>query len=182
MGVPSSEVGYTSAMPRREDHEVRKGHVGHWTNKKKKINCKKDKTRNYDSRKGLYERNTLRKYRRSLDSENCHYPKHGSIFRTSSRNENHKNVTRAFKPVRTFFSPWLWRRNLLSIITSGVLSNVYTITNTFTFSTSFFLSQTKQSHFSFHNNSSPWFVDKCRVSKTFAEQHFAIESRRKALY
>jgi len=36
MGVPTSEVGYTSAMPRREDHEVRKGHVGHWTKKKKK--------------------------------------------------------------------------------------------------------------------------------------------------
>jgi len=34
MGVPTSEVGYTSAMPRREDHEVRKGHVGHWTKKK----------------------------------------------------------------------------------------------------------------------------------------------------
>jgi len=28
MGVPTSEVGYTSAMPRREDHEVRQGHVG----------------------------------------------------------------------------------------------------------------------------------------------------------
>ena len=28
MGVPTSEVGYTSAIPRREDHEVRKGHVG----------------------------------------------------------------------------------------------------------------------------------------------------------
>ena len=27
MGVPTSEVGYTSAMPRREDHEVHKGHV-----------------------------------------------------------------------------------------------------------------------------------------------------------
>jgi len=24
MGVPASEVGYTSAMPRREDHEVHK--------------------------------------------------------------------------------------------------------------------------------------------------------------
>jgi len=34
MGVPNSEVGYTSAMPRREDHEVRKGHVGHWIKKK----------------------------------------------------------------------------------------------------------------------------------------------------
>jgi len=33
MGVPASEVGYTSAMPRREDHEVRKGHVGHWIKK-----------------------------------------------------------------------------------------------------------------------------------------------------
>jgi len=34
MGVPTSEVGYTSAMPRREDHEVRKGHVRHWIKKK----------------------------------------------------------------------------------------------------------------------------------------------------
>ena len=34
MGVPTSEVGYTSAMPRREDHEVRKVHVGHWIKKK----------------------------------------------------------------------------------------------------------------------------------------------------
>ena len=34
MGVPTSEVGYTSTMPRREDHEVRKGHVWHWIKKK----------------------------------------------------------------------------------------------------------------------------------------------------
>jgi hypothetical protein len=27
MGVPSSEVGYTSATTGRGDHEVRKGHV-----------------------------------------------------------------------------------------------------------------------------------------------------------
>ena len=27
MGVPTSEVGYTPTMPRREDHEVHKGHV-----------------------------------------------------------------------------------------------------------------------------------------------------------
>jgi len=27
MGVPTSEVGYTPAMPRREDHEVHKGYV-----------------------------------------------------------------------------------------------------------------------------------------------------------
>ena len=27
MGVPTSEVGYTSATSRREDHEVHKGHV-----------------------------------------------------------------------------------------------------------------------------------------------------------
>jgi hypothetical protein len=27
MGVPTSEVGYAFAMPRREDHEVHKGHV-----------------------------------------------------------------------------------------------------------------------------------------------------------
>jgi len=35
MGVPTSEVGYTSAMPRREDHEVHKDMWwGHWGKKK----------------------------------------------------------------------------------------------------------------------------------------------------
>ena len=40
MGIPPSEVGYTSAMPRREDHEVRKGYVGggHWEKKKQWLN------------------------------------------------------------------------------------------------------------------------------------------------
>ena len=32
MGVPTSEVGYTAAMPRREDHEVHKVMWWHWTN------------------------------------------------------------------------------------------------------------------------------------------------------
>jgi len=35
MGVPNSEVGYTPAMPRREDHEVHKGHVAAALDKKK---------------------------------------------------------------------------------------------------------------------------------------------------
>jgi len=30
MGVPTSEVGYTSAMPRREYHEVHKDMWGQW--------------------------------------------------------------------------------------------------------------------------------------------------------
>jgi len=34
MGVPTSEVGYTPAMPRREDHEVHKDMWGHWIKKK----------------------------------------------------------------------------------------------------------------------------------------------------
>jgi len=34
MGVPTSEVGYTSAMPRREDHEVHKDMWGHREKKK----------------------------------------------------------------------------------------------------------------------------------------------------
>ena len=34
MGVPTSEVGYTTAMPRREDREVHKGMWWHWTKKK----------------------------------------------------------------------------------------------------------------------------------------------------
>jgi hypothetical protein len=33
MGVPASEVGYTLAMPRREDHEVHKDMWWHWTKK-----------------------------------------------------------------------------------------------------------------------------------------------------
>jgi hypothetical protein len=41
MGVPTSEVGYTAAMPRREDHEVHKdmwwGHWGKKTNKQTNI-------------------------------------------------------------------------------------------------------------------------------------------------
>ena len=36
MGVPTSEVGYTPAMPRREDHEVHKGHVVALDQKKRK--------------------------------------------------------------------------------------------------------------------------------------------------
>ena len=30
MGVPNSDIGYTSAMRRREDHEVHKDMWGHW--------------------------------------------------------------------------------------------------------------------------------------------------------
>jgi len=33
MGVPNSEVGYTAAMPRREDHEVHVDKWWHWTKK-----------------------------------------------------------------------------------------------------------------------------------------------------
>jgi hypothetical protein len=33
MGVPTSEVGYTTAMPRREDHEVHKDMWWHWIKK-----------------------------------------------------------------------------------------------------------------------------------------------------
>jgi len=37
MGVPTSKVGYTSAMSRREDHEVHKDMWGHWGEGKKNI-------------------------------------------------------------------------------------------------------------------------------------------------
>jgi len=33
MGFPTSEVGYTAAMPRREDHVVHKDVWWHWTKK-----------------------------------------------------------------------------------------------------------------------------------------------------
>jgi len=52
MGVPTSEVGYTSAMPRREDHELHKDMCGHWGEKILYFMGKKDNisTKN----KGLY--------------------------------------------------------------------------------------------------------------------------------
>ena len=37
MGVPTSEVGYSPTMPRREDHEVYKGHVVALGEKKKPL-------------------------------------------------------------------------------------------------------------------------------------------------
>jgi len=36
MGVPTSEVSYTPAMPRREDHEVHKDMWWYWEGKKRK--------------------------------------------------------------------------------------------------------------------------------------------------
>ena len=39
MGFPTSEVGYTPATPRREDHEVHKGHVVALEKKKKNFHC-----------------------------------------------------------------------------------------------------------------------------------------------
>jgi len=43
MGVPNSEVGYTSAMPRREDHEVHKRHVVAMDQKKTLIRFRGEK-------------------------------------------------------------------------------------------------------------------------------------------
>jgi len=39
MGVPNSEVGYTPAMPRWEDHEVHKDMWWHWTTKQNVCVC-----------------------------------------------------------------------------------------------------------------------------------------------
>ena len=44
MGVPTLEVGYTAAMPRREDHEVHKYMWWHWGKRK----IKKFKRIGYD--------------------------------------------------------------------------------------------------------------------------------------
>jgi len=37
MGVPTSEVGYTPAMPRKEDHEVHKDMWWHWKKERKTL-------------------------------------------------------------------------------------------------------------------------------------------------
>jgi len=42
MGVPTAEVGYTPAMPRREDHEVHKDMWWHWTQKHSRLNTVRD--------------------------------------------------------------------------------------------------------------------------------------------
>jgi len=39
MGVPTSEVVYTPAMPRKEDHEVHKDMWWHWAKKKRTFKC-----------------------------------------------------------------------------------------------------------------------------------------------
>ena len=40
MGVPTSEVAYTPAMSRREDHEVHKGHLVALEERKKYIHVR----------------------------------------------------------------------------------------------------------------------------------------------
>jgi len=47
MGVPNSEVGYTPAMPRREDHEVHMDMWWHWGGGEKKM---KKNTQNFNSK------------------------------------------------------------------------------------------------------------------------------------
>jgi hypothetical protein len=42
MGVPTSEVGYITAMPRREDHEVHNDMWWHWIKKNIYIYIKAD--------------------------------------------------------------------------------------------------------------------------------------------
>jgi hypothetical protein len=42
MGVPTSEVGYTTAVPRRENHEVHKDKWWHWGKKCKRTPYSKD--------------------------------------------------------------------------------------------------------------------------------------------
>jgi len=45
MGVPTSEVGYTPVMPRREDHEVQKDMWWHWEKKRRKKTSGRDRLR-----------------------------------------------------------------------------------------------------------------------------------------
>ena len=45
MGVPTSEVGYTPATPRREDHEVQKGHVVALDREKENLSFRTDPAR-----------------------------------------------------------------------------------------------------------------------------------------
>ena len=45
MGVPTSEVGYSAAMSRREDHEVHKDMWWYWTHTHKNIHASVDPTR-----------------------------------------------------------------------------------------------------------------------------------------
>ena len=53
MGVPTSEVGYTPAMPRREDHEVHKGQVVLLEEKKTCNNAQQTFSINFNVFRGL---------------------------------------------------------------------------------------------------------------------------------
>jgi len=66
MGVPTSEVGYTPAMPRREDHEVHKGHVVALEKKKRYLYCSPNIIRVIKTRRMRLARHVARRgYRRS---------------------------------------------------------------------------------------------------------------------
>jgi hypothetical protein len=53
MGVPTSEIGYSPAMPRRWDHEVHKGHVVA-LEKKKYCKCKEYVDQYFHSNRCIY--------------------------------------------------------------------------------------------------------------------------------
>jgi hypothetical protein len=61
MGVPTSEVGYTTAMPRKEDHEVHKDMWWHWI--KRNISLK---IRTFTGRFIIYSGITKIYYRKTL--------------------------------------------------------------------------------------------------------------------
>jgi len=57
MGVPTSEVGYTSAMPRRKDNEVHKDMWGIGKKKKKHLQLRPTKT--YHRQTGVYNSTSI---------------------------------------------------------------------------------------------------------------------------
>jgi hypothetical protein len=65
MGVPTSEVGYTSATLRRGDHEVHKGHVVALERERKKE--KREKTNKKEKKK----RKKVRKKEKEKRKEKC---------------------------------------------------------------------------------------------------------------
>jgi len=100
MGVPTSEVGYTPAMPRREDHEVHKGHVVALGGKKYSI--------------GIY----LYQARRSKqqDFTNIYRPTHS---REMLRNCFTTHISNNAASKRLLVIPWSW-------LTFAVFSNTMT--------------------------------------------------------
>jgi len=94
MGVPTSEVGYISAMPRREDQKVHKDMWGHWGGKKY-IHIIVQNVNNHSPNDTVSHSGKTRViYLQSLRLSTCKVPREeGTFSRNMVQNWSHKMKT-----------------------------------------------------------------------------------------